>query len=204
MKLRSLAFVLSCLGSACQRSGAEKTPEGSAVAAPAAQVKAATAASAQSASATGSAELLAIGATLPPVSGVAQNGERVALTELHGKPVVVYFYPKDDTPGCTVEAQEIRDLWKDIQATSAVVVGVSTDDAESHKAFADKHALPFLLLPDPDQTIARAFGVPLRNGRASRVSFVFDRQGKLAKVFPEVNPRGHGAELLATLKSLGG
>lgn len=147
-------------------------------------------------------QLLEVGAKVPPVSGVAQNGERIALAELRGKPLVVYFYPKDDTPGCTVEAQEIRDLWKDIQATSAVVVGVSADDADSHKAFADKHALPFLLLPDPDHAIANAFGVPLRNGRASRVSFVFSRDGKLAKVFPDVNPRGHGAELLTTLKSL--
>lgn len=204
MKLGSLALVLCCFGAACQRSGAEKVPEGSTTAAPAPEVKAATVASGPSVGAPRSSELLAVGAPMPPVSGVAQNGERIALAELRGKPVVVYFYPKDDTPGCTVEAQEIRDLWKDIQATTAVVVGVSTDDAESHKAFADKHALPFLLLPDPEHAIAQAFGVPLRNGRASRVSFVFDRQGKLAKVFPEVKPRGHGAELLATLKSLGG
>jgi peroxiredoxin Q/BCP len=147
--------------------------------------------------------LLAPGAAVPAVTGTAQTGDRVALRELTGKPLVVYFYPKDDTPGCTIEAQEIRDLWKDIQSTSAVVVGVSTDDAGSHKAFAERHALPFFLLPDPSQEIARAFGVPLRNGRASRVSFVFGRDGKLVKVFPEVTPRGHGQELLSTLKSLG-
>jgi thioredoxin-dependent peroxiredoxin len=147
--------------------------------------------------------MLAVGAPLPSVTAVAHNGETVTLGALQGKPVVVYFYPKDDTKGCTIEAQEIRDLWSEIQGTSAVVVGVSTDDQESHRAFAEKHALPFLLLPDTDQKITQAFGVPLRNGRASRVTFVFGRDGKLAKVFPEVKPSGHGAELLTTLKSLG-
>lgn len=147
-------------------------------------------------------ELLSLGSKVPEVSGTAQNGETVALRSMVGKPLVVYFYPKDETAGCTLEAEEIRDLWTEIQTTSAVVVGVSTDDADSHKAFADKHALPFFLLPDPTQEIARAFGVALKDGRAARVSFVFDDSGKLVRVFPKVNPRGHAAELLATLKSL--
>jgi peroxiredoxin Q/BCP len=116
---------------------------------------------------------------------------------------VVYFYPKDDTPGCTVEAQEIRDLWSELQNTSAVVIGVSADDADSHKKFAEKHALPFLLVPDTDHRFTEAFGVPLKNGRASRVSFVIDKNGKVAKVFPEVNPRGHGRELLEAIRALG-
>jgi thioredoxin-dependent peroxiredoxin len=186
LSLTAAFVVCACLVCACQRS-----PEvGQQKAVPA------TADAAQG-------SMLAPGAPVPPVAGTTQTGERVALNELSGKPLVVYFYPKDDTPGCTIEAQEIRDLWKEIQSTNAVVVGVSTDDAESHKAFADKHGLPFFLLPDPDHVIARAFGVPLRNGRASRVSFVFGRDGKLVKVFPEVTPRGHGEELLSTLKSLG-
>ena len=182
-----LALGVLALGtSACQRSSSEAQ---SSKDAPAAN--------------TPGSELLAVGAVVPAISDTAQNGENVALRSLVGKPIVVYVYPKDDTPGCTVEAQEIRDLWSDIQATSAVVVGVSTDDADSHKAFADKHALPFLLLPDSNQDIARAFGVELKNGRATRVSFVFGRDGKLVKVFPDVNPRGHAEELLSTLKSLG-
>jgi thioredoxin-dependent peroxiredoxin len=146
--------------------------------------------------------LLAAGAPLPDVSGVAQSGETLRFSDLKGKPVVVYFYPKDDTPGCTVEAQEIRDLFQDIQKTSAIVIGVSSDDDASHKAFAEKYALPFVLLPDPEHRIAEAFKVPLKNGRAARVSFVFGRDGKLAAVFPAVNPRGHAQELLTALRAL--
>lgn len=149
------------------------------------------------------AALLAVGSPLPDVSAAAHNGEQVRLSELKGKPVVVYFYPKDDTKGCTIEAEEIRDLYADIQKTGAVVLGVSTDGNDSHKAFAEKYQLPFLLLPDEDQKIARAFGVPLKNGRASRVSFVFGRDGKLAKVFPDVTPKGHGAELLEAIRASG-
>ncbi|HET9934348.1 MAG TPA: peroxiredoxin [Polyangiaceae bacterium] len=149
-----------------------------------------------------SSALLQVGASLPDVDGVAQNGERVNLKSLAGKPIVVYFYPKDDTPGCTVEAQEIRDAYKELSGTGAVIIGVSVDDAASHKAFAEKHALPFLLVPDADQRWVKAFGVPLLpNGRASRVSFVFGRDGKLAKVFPDVKPQGHAQELGEALKT---
>lgn len=146
--------------------------------------------------------LAAVGNTAPSIESTAHNGTRVSLASLKGNPVVVYFYPKDDTPGCTREANEIRDLWQKIQQTGAVVLGVSTDDTESHVAFANKYSLPFLLLPDKDATIAKAYGVPLRMGTAKRVTFIIDRQGKVAKVFPEVNPQGHAAEILATLSSL--
>ncbi|HVJ17535.1 MAG TPA: peroxiredoxin [Polyangiaceae bacterium] len=145
--------------------------------------------------------LLSVGAPAPDVEGVAHNGEKIKLSDLRGKPVVVYFYPKDNTPGCTVEAQEIRDLWQEIGATGAVVIGVSTDDATSHQKFAADHELPFLLLPDPSGVIAQKFGVPLRNGRASRVTFVIGKDGTIAKVFPDVKPKGHGAELVDALKS---
>ena len=148
------------------------------------------------------AGLVSAGAPAPSFETTAHNGTRVSLASLKGKPVVVYFYPKDDTPGCTKEASEIRDLWQKIEGTGAVVLGVSTDDNESHVAFANKYSLPFLLLPDKDAAIAKAFGVPLRMGTAKRVTFIIDRQGKVAKVFPEVNPQGHAAEILATLSSL--
>jgi len=148
--------------------------------------------------------LIAVGAPIPKLSAVAQNGERVDLESFKGKPLVVYFYPKDDTPGCTIEAQEIRDLWSDIQGTGAAVIGVSVDDDASHKAFAEKYALPFLLLPDTDRRITQAFGVGLKSGRARRVTFVFDREGRVAKVFPEVTPKGHGREVVDAIKSLGG
>ncbi len=146
--------------------------------------------------------LLRPGAAAPEVRFHTHTGEALALSALRGRPVVVYFYPKDDTPGCTVEAQEIRDLWSEIQTTSAVVIGVSTDDAGSHRAFAEKHALPFHLAADTDGSVARAFGVPLRNGRAARMSFVIDAKGRVARVFSEVTPRGHGRELLDAVRAL--
>jgi peroxiredoxin Q/BCP len=111
----------------------------------------------------------------------------------------VYFYPKDDTTGCTIEAQEIRDLYDDIRSAGAIVVGVSTDGQASHQAFATKYELPFFLVPDENHAVAKAFGVPIKNGKAARVSFVLDAQGRVTKVFPKVNPTGHGAELLAAL-----
>jgi thioredoxin-dependent peroxiredoxin len=146
--------------------------------------------------------LAAEGSPAPPIEATAHDGTHVSMNALKGKPVVVYFYPKDDTPGCTKEAGEIRDLYEKIQQTGAVVLGVSTDDNTSHAAFATKYNLPFMLLPDKDAAIAKAFGVPLRMGTAKRVTFVIDRAGKIAKVFPEVNPTGHGAEILAVLSGL--
>jgi len=142
------------------------------------------------------------GSPAPRIESTAHDGTHVSMDALKGKPVVVYFYPKDDTPGCTKEAGEIRDLYEKIQQTGAVVLGVSTDDNASHTAFANKYNLPFSLLPDKDAAIAKAFGVPLRMGTAKRVTFVIDRGGKIAKVFPEVNPTGHGAEILAVLSTL--
>jgi peroxiredoxin Q/BCP len=141
---------------------------------------------------------LAVGSSVPDLTLSAHTGETLALAKL-GKPAVVYFYPKDDTPGCTVEAQEIRDLYQEIRSTGAVVIGVSADGKASHQAFAEKYALPFLLVPDEDHAVATAFGVPIANGKASRVSFVIDAKGRVTRVFPKVTPKGHGAELLAAL-----
>jgi peroxiredoxin Q/BCP len=86
------------------------------------------------------------------------NGHRVSLRDLRGRDVVLYFYPRDDTPGCTKEACGFRDAWDDIQAAGAVVLGVSADDAESHRRFAAKHRLPFTLLSDPDHRVMKAYG----------------------------------------------
>jgi peroxiredoxin Q/BCP len=146
--------------------------------------------------------LAAEGSAAPAIDATAHTGEHVTLAAFKGKPVVLYFYPKDDTPGCTKEASEIRDAWDKLKQTDAIVLGVSTDGNDSHVAFANKYQLPFLLLPDNDGVIARAYGVPLTFGKAKRVTFVIDRQGKIAKVFPEVNPAGHAAEILNTLSSL--
>lgn len=144
---------------------------------------------------------LAAGSPAPDVTFALSSGEKVSLASLRGKPVVVYFYPKDDTPGCTVEAQEIRDLYEQLKQTGATVIGVSTDAADSHRAFAEKHGLPFLLASDEGGELAKAFGVPLKNGRVSRVSFVLGPDGRIKRTFPQVTPKGHAAELLAAIKS---
>jgi peroxiredoxin Q/BCP len=144
---------------------------------------------------------LAAGAPAPDVTFPVHTGESISLASLRGKPVIVYFYPKDDTPGCTVEAQEIRDLYQQLQGTGAVVIGVSTDGRDSHRAFVEKHTLPFLLASDESGAIARAFGVPLKNGRATRVSFVVGADGRIKRSFPSVTPKGHAQELLSAISS---
>jgi len=136
------------------------------------------------------------------VSAPDQDGKVVHLRELKGKPLIVYFYPKDDTQGCTIEAKGIRDQYAELKRL-AVVLGVSEDSAASHQAFASKYALPFQLLDDTNHALTTAFGVPLISGHAQRVTFVIDAAGKVIQVFPNVNPDGHASELLAVLKTLG-
>jgi thioredoxin-dependent peroxiredoxin len=157
---------------------------------------------ANSVSVQGSSSLLAVGADVPDVSAPAQDGRIVHLRELKGRPVVVYFYPKDDTPGCTIEAKGIRDQYSELNRL-ALVLGVSADSLDSHKAFASKYDLPFLLLDDTSHALTSAFGVPVSSGHAKRVTFVIDAGGKVRKVFPNVNPDGHAAELIEALKALG-
>lgn len=147
------------------------------------------------------AAVLGVGSPAPDVTFSLPSGEKLSLASLRGKPVVVYFYPKDDTPGCTVEAQEIRDLYEQLKRTGAVIIGVSTDGADSHRAFAEKHALPFMLASDENGDVAKAFGVALKNGRATRQSFVIGADGRIKRTFPQVTPKGHAAELLAALSS---
>jgi peroxiredoxin Q/BCP len=146
--------------------------------------------------------LLAVGADVPDVAAPAQDGQVVRLRALKGKPIVVYFYPKDDTPGCTIEAKGIRDQYSELNRL-AVVLGVSEDSLDSHKAFADKYDLPFRLIDDTSHAFTSAFGVPVVSGHAKRVTFLIDAAGKVRKVFPNVNPDGHAAELIEALKSLG-
>lgn len=146
--------------------------------------------------------LLSVGADVPDVSALAQDGKLVRLRGLKGKPLIVYFYPKDDTKGCTIEAKGIRDQYAEL-SRRAVVLGVSEDSRESHQAFAEKYELPFQLLDDQNHQLAAAFGVPLSSGKAKRVTFVIDASGKVARVFPNVNPDGHAGELLEALRALG-
>jgi peroxiredoxin Q/BCP len=191
------------LGLGCKAATTESGPVAPASVASAASLPVAPAATAPASTASADApSLLAVGADVPDVSAVAQDGKTVKLRELKGKPVVVYFYPKDDTPGCTIEAKGIRDQYAELNSR-AVVLGVSTDTSESHKAFADKYNLPFRLLDDSSHALVTAFGVPVSSGHAKRVTFVIDAAGKVRKVFPNVNPDGHAAELLEVLKSLG-
>src|SRR5215471_14936554 len=105
-----------------------------------------------------------VGKAPPDFSATAHDGTRLHLAELNGKPVVVYFYPKDETPGCTKEACAFRDAWDGLAKKGVVLIGVSTDDAASHKAFAEHHKLPFHLVSDPNGDLAKAFGVPMNQG----------------------------------------
>ncbi|MFL5359167.1 thioredoxin-dependent thiol peroxidase [Archangium sp.] len=136
-----------------------------------------------------------------------QNGNDVKLSQLRGKNVVLYFYPKDNTPGCTREACDFRDEHSALGAAGAVVLGVSPDDARSHQKFATKFSLPFPLLVDPGNQVAGSYGVwgeKSLYGRTflgiTRATFLIDTEGKVARVWPKVKVDGHVQEILATLK----
>jgi peroxiredoxin Q/BCP len=133
-------------------------------------------------------------------------GERVSLESLRGRPVVLYFYPRDDTPGCTAQACGIRDSYDAFGERDAVVLGVSTDSVASHVKFKEKYGLPFTLLADPDHAVAEKYGVWVEKssyGRTSmgmeRSTFVIDRDGVVAKVMRRVKPDTHTAQVLAAL-----
>jgi thioredoxin-dependent peroxiredoxin len=152
-----------------------------------------------------SAAELAEGSKAPAFEARDQHGTLVRLADFKGKSVVVlYFYPKDDTPGCTAQACSLRDGFAAIQAAGAVILGVSADDTSSHKAFAEKFHLPFSILADPDKKIIDAFGVkkvPLL-GYASRVTFLIDRQGIVRKVITDTRTKDHDQQVLAELKGM--
>jgi thioredoxin-dependent peroxiredoxin len=131
-----------------------------------------------------------------------QSGRVRELSEYRNRPVVLYFYPRDATPGCTREACAFRDAWESLQATGAVVLGVSTDDVESHRRFHAEHELPFDLLADLDGRVAQQYGVPLRMGMAGRVTFLIDGSGVVRRVFEQVDPGVHADEVLAAIQAL--
>jgi thioredoxin-dependent peroxiredoxin len=130
-----------------------------------------------------------------------QHGNPRRLADFRGRSVVLYFYPMDDTPGCTVEGKEFRDLYPQFTAHECEVIGASVDSVESHRAFADKHAFPFILLSDPDGELARAFAV-MRDGLAARSTFVLDRELKVRRVFHDVTPRGHAQNVLNFVRTM--
>ena len=148
----------------------------------------------------------AVGAEAPRFTLPSDRGEDVSLASLRGRPVVLYFYPKDDTSGCTTQACEFRDSWADVQARGAIVLGVSPDGVASHRKFRDKFALPFPLLADEDHAVAEAYGVwgeKSMYGRKYhgilRTTFVIDPAGRIAHVFEKVKPKGHAAQVLTAL-----
>lgn len=150
---------------------------------------------------------LKAGDAAPEFSAATNGGGRLSLADLRGKNIVLYFYPKDDTPGCTKEACAFRDHFAEFQKRGAVVLGVSTDLVKSHDKFAQKFKLPFTLLADEDKRIVQAYGVWGEKsfmGRkylgTHRVTFLIGPDGKIKKIWPEVKPEEHAAEVLAALE----
>jgi peroxiredoxin Q/BCP len=149
------------------------------------------------------------GAQVPDVGAQDQNGRTVRLRDFNGRKLVVYFYPKADTPGCTAESQAFRDLKDDLRAAGADIVGVSRDTVSEQKKFADKYALNFPLLADVASAICDAFGVIVEKnmyGKKSigiqRSTFLVGADGIIAKVWPRVSVEGHGAAVLEAVRSL--
>ena len=146
-------------------------------------------------------ELLKVGDRAPDFESVDQNGNKVKLSSFRGKPVVVYFYPKDDTPGCTAEACNFRDNYSEYEKHGVKVLGVSVDGPNSHRKFVDKYNLNFTLVADDKKEISRMYGT-LGERSASRVTYLIDRDGKIAHVYPKVSPKEHAVELLQKMKEL--
>lgn len=144
------------------------------------------------------------GDTAPDFEGPTSNGTTLGLKDFLGKKrVVLYFYPKDDTPGCTNEACSFRDNFQAFENMSAEVIGVSLDSVESHKKFSEKYRLPFPLISDENKRIANAYGVLRETGTATnRVTFLIDKKGMIAKVFPKIDVSKHTQEVVAALKEL--
>ena len=144
--------------------------------------------------------LLPVGTTAPDFTGRDALDKPVRLSETAGRPRVVYFYPKDETPGCTKEACAFRDAFDEYEKRGVALFGVSRDTEESHRKFREHHSLPFYLAADPNGDVQRAYGVPGHLGYASRVTFLIDAAGKVVHVWEKVDPAVHSAEVLAGVK----
>ncbi|WP_159787023.1 peroxiredoxin [Sodalinema gerasimenkoae] len=141
---------------------------------------------------------LAVGSTAPDFTAKDTNGDTITLSQFKGKTVVLYFYPKDDTPGCTKEAQGFRDAYAEIQGKDMVVLGVSMDDEASHKQFTEKYGLPFQLVADADGTVTRAYDVE-GGGYSKRVTYIIDGEGKIIQVFDKVDTANHAKDILSSV-----
>ena len=146
------------------------------------------------------------GDSAPDFTLRSDAGDEVTLSSLRGRPVVLYFYPKDDTPGCTTQACGIRDAYGEFERAGAVVLGISPDDERSHEKFKQKYDLPFTLLADPDHAVAEQYGVwgeKSYQGRTylgvMRSTFVVDADGVIRRVMHDVKPATHADDVLATL-----
>ena len=146
------------------------------------------------------------GTAAPDFELTSDSGDRVKLSDLRGKPVVLYFYPADDTPGCTAQACELRDDYSLFRERGAVVLGVSPDDEDSHARFRDKYSLPFTLLADPDHSVSEDYGVWVEKNTygkkrmgIKRSTFVIDADGNVARAMYGVKPEGHADEVLEAL-----
>jgi peroxiredoxin Q/BCP len=149
------------------------------------------------------ADMPAVGAAAPDVSLTSNEGKPVNLKDYKGKWVVLYFYPKDFTSGCTVEAHNFQSDLAKYEQAGAVILGVSVDSAESHKDFCAKEGLRFKLLSDPDAKVSTDYGSVMEGTKmSSRNTFLIDPQGKVARVFAKVKPAGHSEEVLAALAEL--
>ena len=143
---------------------------------------------------------LSVGTTAPSFNVKDTDGNTVSLSDFAGKTVVLYFYPKDDTPGCTKEAQSFRDNYAEYQGKDMVVLGVSMDDEASHKAFTEKYGLPFQLLADTDGAITKAYDVE-GGGYPKRVTYVIDGEGKISYVDEKVKTDSHAKDILEIIGS---
>lgn len=207
---RSIAVAACFVGAltitACKTEGAQpaSTPQGSGETAPgSAPADEGAGASTAATGARRSDGLLAEGEQAPELAKNDHRGQAVDLRNLAGKPALIYFYPKDATPGCTKEACAFRDVWSKFETDGVLVLGVSADDNESHAAFAKEHSLPFGLIADEDGSWAKAFGVKVSGmGMPARVSFLIGRDGRVAKVYPGVDPGVHASEVLADVAAL--
>ena len=150
--------------------------------------------------------MLNVGDPAPDFTLQNDAGEEVTLSSLRGTPVILYWYPRDDTPGCTAEACGIRDAWGEFQRAGAVVFGASADSVTSHAAFKAKYDLPFSLLADPEHQVAEQYGVwgelnvmGTTFMGVNRVTYLIDQNGVIKQVWPKVEPEGHADEILAAL-----
>ncbi|OGU54731.1 MAG: alkyl hydroperoxide reductase [Ignavibacteria bacterium RBG_13_36_8] len=151
--------------------------------------------------------MLKEGLKAPAFTLFDNRGKKVSLNDFLGKKVVLYFYPKDMTSGCTKEACDFRDTFPNFKKVNAVVLGLSADSIESHRKFSDKYKLPFTLLSDPDKKVLEKYGVWKEKSfygkkymGIERTTFVIDKQGKIVKIFPKVKVPGHVEEVLAVLE----